>query len=111
MLTARSEAKLEAVAQRCRELGAAEVVVRPADLSTKEGCKGLVAAAAAALGGIDVLVLNQVLGFYEDWAARVLRGGAAGRLDDEMAFVDRIFQVNARVYCTLVCCSSVLPWD
>lgn len=52
VITARSREKLDAVAARCRELGAAEVVVHAADLSTLEGCKGLVAAATAAFGGV-----------------------------------------------------------
>ena len=51
-LTARPSERLDAAATR---LGGVAV---PADLSTKEGPAGAVAAAVAALGGLDLLVVN-----------------------------------------------------
>ena len=36
--------------------------------------KGLVDTAVAELGGIDTIIMNHVIGFYEDWSARIMRG-------------------------------------
>ena len=41
-----------------------------------------------------MLILNHVVGFYEDWGARIMRGHAGGSLDDDLGFADRIFQVS-----------------
>jgi short-subunit dehydrogenase len=57
VLAARDAARLEEVALECRRLGA-EALVVPTDVSAEEECKRLVALAADALGGIDVLVNN-----------------------------------------------------
>ena len=69
-LLSRRESVLQTVATRCRELGAASAVVVAADVSTPE-------AAAAALttamksegfaGGLDVLVLNHIIGMWSWW--------------------------------------------
>ena len=47
---------------------------------------------------VDVLILNHVVGFYEDWGARIMRGHSGGSLDADLAFVDKIFQVNLLSY-------------
>src|SRR5688500_1348738 len=57
VLAARDAARLEEVAGECRRLGA-EALVVPTDVSAEEACKRLVALAADAFGGIDVLVNN-----------------------------------------------------
>lgn len=98
VISARSRDKLEKVAERCRELGAAEVHVIPADFSTMSGSKALVEEAGKALGGVDVLILNHVIGMYEDWSARIMRGHQDGNLDESLAFVEQIFAVNTLSY-------------
>lgn len=98
VLSARSEVHLQEVAVRCRELGAAEVVVHAADLSTRDGCRGLVTAANDALGGIDALILNHIISTYEDWSARIMRGHETGTLEDDLAFVDKMYSVNILSY-------------
>jgi len=95
VIAARSKSKLDAVAQRCRELGASEVHVIPADFNTMAGSKALVAAAKEALKGIDVLVLNHVIGIYEDWPARLMRGHEGGTLDQELEHANQMMAVNA----------------
>lgn len=72
--------------------------VHVADLSTKQGCKSLIDAAVAEHGGIDTIIMNHVLGYYEDWAARVMRGHANGDVESDLTFVDKMFQVNTLSY-------------
>lgn len=55
---ASSSAAAEQVAKECTDLGSPQVVVLGADLSTAEAGAKLVSDAAAALGGLDVLVNN-----------------------------------------------------
>lgn len=98
VISARSTDKLEKVAEHCRELGAAKVVVIPADFSTMSGSKALVEEAGKALGGVDVLILNHVIGMYEDWTARIMQGHRHGNLDESLAFVEQIFAVNTLSY-------------
>jgi NAD(P)-dependent dehydrogenase (short-subunit alcohol dehydrogenase family) len=49
-------------------------------------------------GGIDVLVLNHIIGMYEDWAARLMRAHASKTIEDDMDFVDKMFAVNSLSY-------------
>lgn len=58
VLTSTSADKLEAVAQRCREIGAAEVCVLPYDLSQPEGIADLCDAAWEAFGGLEIVFCN-----------------------------------------------------
>ena len=58
VLTSSSAERLEAVAQRCRELGAADVAVLPYDLGDPAGIETLVSRAWAAFGGLDTVYLN-----------------------------------------------------
>ena len=57
ILTARRVDRLEALASECRAIGA-EVVVVPADLANTDEAERLVREAAAAFGGLDVLINN-----------------------------------------------------
>lgn len=57
VLAARSKDKLELVAQQCRSHGS-QVLVHTADLSIQAQCTGLIDAAMAAFGRIDVLINN-----------------------------------------------------
>ena len=58
VLTSSSAERLEPVAQKCRSLGAPEVVVIPYELSNPEGIEELTANAWSAVGGIDIVMLN-----------------------------------------------------
>ena len=94
VLTARSERLLDDVAARCRALGhpQAEAHVVVSDLSTEAGCRSLWDAARRKLGGgLDVLLLNHVLGVYKRWQD----------IDDRLATTRRIFEVNTFAYITL----------
>jgi len=57
-LTARSEPELESVAKRCRERGAKQVVVLPADFRDMSAVGKLVDSCVTALGGLNILVSN-----------------------------------------------------
>lgn len=58
VLTSSSAERLEPVAQKCRTLGATEVVVLPYELGNPEGIEELTANAWSAVGGIDIVMLN-----------------------------------------------------
>jgi short-subunit dehydrogenase len=57
-LAARRLERLQGVAQRCRAAGAAEVVVRLADIGRPAEARGFVAAALSSFDRVDVLVNN-----------------------------------------------------
>lgn len=57
VLAARSTEALEALAQKCRDLGAQAFAV-PTDVSVQSQCDHLIDRAAEQLGGIDVLIHN-----------------------------------------------------
>src|SRR6266536_631303 len=63
VLCARRFDRLQAVAQRCRAAGAAEVVVRKADVSRPAEARGFVAIALSSFERIDVLVNNAGVGW------------------------------------------------
>lgn len=98
VIGARSREKLEAVAKRCEELGARDVHVISADFSTMDGSKTFIASAKSVLGGVDVLVLNHIIGIYEDWPARVIRGHEDGSLDNVLSHVEQMVSVNVLSY-------------
>ncbi|CAI5482373.1 unnamed protein product [Closterium sp. Yama58-4] len=69
VLAARREHRLRAVAEECMRLGAADVAVQRADMSTEEGCHAVVNAAVEHYGRINVLVCNAGTahpGLFED---------------------------------------------
>ena len=90
VLAARNEKELEAVAQQCRDAGAAVVTVR-ADVAIERDCHAIVAAAVLAYGRLDTLVNNAGVSM---WA----------RFSDieDMSILERIMHVNymGAVYCT-----------
>ncbi len=82
VLAARDGARLEEVAGLCRERGAEAVVVKT-DVGSEADCRSLVAKAAEALGGIDVLVNNAGIGMI-------------ARFDElaDLAVYERLIRVN-----------------
>jgi 3-oxoacyl-[acyl-carrier protein] reductase len=69
-ICARSEADLQAAAGEIRRETGAEVLAVSADLTTADGIRGVVAAAAGRFGGVDVLVNNSggpALGKFADF--------------------------------------------
>jgi len=58
----------------------------------------MVAEANLKLGGIDVLVLNHIIGMYDDWAAHLMKGHATNVIDEDMDWVDKLFKVNILSY-------------
>ena len=58
VLTSSSSARLEPVAEKCRELGSPKVIVLPYDFSNPDGIEELACTAWAALGGLDVVYCN-----------------------------------------------------
>lgn len=58
VLTSSSAAHLEPVAEKCRTLGAPQVVVLPYDFSDPEGVRELSGKAWDALGGLDIVYCN-----------------------------------------------------
>ena len=58
VLTSSSAERLEAVAQRCRELGAGGVAVLPYDVGDPSGIEALVTRAWEAFDGLDTVYLN-----------------------------------------------------
>ena len=89
-LAARSVAELEEVAAECRKAGGQAITVR-CDVAIERDCQALMAGAALAFGGIDVLVNNAGMTMW----ARFEEIG-------DLSILERIMQVNymGAVYCT-----------
>lgn len=94
-LAARDVARLEVVAEACRERGGgdatAEVIVQRCDVTSEDDCRALVQAAVDRFGGLDVLIANagQTLwGLFEEF--------------ETMEPLRRVMEVNyfGSVYCT-----------
>lgn len=62
------------------------------DLSTDAGCRAVITDAQQHMGGIDVLVLNHIVGFWGYW-------GAVG--DDPLAALDWYTRINYYSYVLL----------
>lgn len=95
VLTSSSAERLEPVAQKCRSLGASEVVVLPYELGNPEGIEGLTANAWSAVGGIDIVMLN---------------AGISQRTnveDTSMEMVRRIMEVN--YFAPVAIAKAILP--
>lgn len=95
VLTSSSSERLEPVAQKCRFLGASEVVVLPYELGNPEGIEELTANAWSAVGGIDIVMLN---------------AGISQRTnveDTSMEMVRRIMEVN--YFAPVAIAKAILP--
>lgn len=95
VLTSSSAERLEPVAQKCRTLGASEVVVLPYELGNPEGIEELTANAWSAVGGIDIVMLN---------------AGISQRTnveDTSMEMVRRIMEVN--YFAPVAIAKAILP--
>lgn len=58
ILSARNEKALEAVAKKCRDAGAANVLVQPLDLTETEGFTAITETVVKQVGNIDILINN-----------------------------------------------------
>lgn len=95
VLTSSSTERLEPVAQKCRTLGATEVVVLPYELGNPEGIEELTANVWSAVGGIDIVMLN---------------AGISQRTnveDTSMEMVRRIMEVN--YFAPVAIAKAILP--
>lgn len=95
VLTSSSAERLEPVAQKCRTLGATEVVVLPYELGNPVGIEELTANAWSAVGGIDIVMLN---------------AGISQRTnveDTSMEMVRRIMEVN--YFAPVAIAKAILP--
>jgi short-subunit dehydrogenase len=90
VLVARREVELQRVATVCRELGAQDVYVVPVDLSSEEGCEHTINMAVKHLGGLDSLILNHIIGYFENWAKYPHA--------QKYSYMQKIFQINAFSY-------------
>jgi short-subunit dehydrogenase len=63
-----------------------------------QGCRGVIETAVAKLGGVDVLILNHIIGYYDDWGARIMRGHAEGTLEKDLTLVDQMMAINTLSY-------------
>jgi short-subunit dehydrogenase len=90
VLAARNGKELEAVAQQCREHGAAVITVR-ADVAEERDCRAIVSGALLAFGRIDTLVNNAGMTMW-----------ARFEEIEDLSILERIMQVNymGAVYCT-----------
>lgn len=89
-LAARDAARLERVAERCRELGGRAIVVKT-DVALKEDCRTLIERAAREFGRIDTLINNAGISMWSRF----------DELDDP-SVIEPIMQINyfGGVYCT-----------
>ena len=69
VIAARRDNVLERVQAECVRLGAQQVERLPVDLSTSTASAELIRFAEEKLGGIDVLVLNHIVSYYQPWSA------------------------------------------
>src|SRR6185503_14419690 len=82
VLAARDRARLEAVADACRSLGA-DTLVAPTDVTSPDECARLVERTVSHFGGLDVLVNNA-------------GAGMIARFDEitDLSIFERLMQVN-----------------
>jgi corticosteroid 11-beta-dehydrogenase isozyme 1 len=89
VITARRAELLEKVANNCIMLGAGDVHVVPLDLSSEISAEKLVNESVSLLGGIDVLILNHIVGYYGHWTSKSTR---------QLSLVEQMFKVNTLSY-------------
>lgn len=95
ILTSTTRLKLEAVADRCRAIGAEEVRILPYDLCEPDGIKLLSREAWDAFGGIDILFCNAGI------------SQRTGVEDTPMPMVRKIMEVN--FFAPVALAEAVLP--
>ena len=91
-LLARREAVLQAVAEKCRALGAASAVVVAEDVSTPEAAERALRRALSSPSfdeKLDVLILNHIIGYWSWWLPQ-------GKSNFD--FLEKIFRVNVFSY-------------
>ncbi|NWR23683.1 DHI1L protein, partial [Emberiza fucata] len=72
VLTARREAVLQKVVEKCLTLGAKKIFYIPADMSSPSEPERVVQFAVQKLGGLDYLVLNHIgTNIFQEWAGDV----------------------------------------
>lgn len=91
-IVARSKDKLDTVATKCRELGAASCQVLAADLSLRNSSRAVVEDAGAD-GGIDLLILNHIRGDYNVWTDKLLH-----ETEHALDVVDSMYAINTLSY-------------
>ena len=96
VLAARNPEKLERVRAQCRERGA-ETIVVVTDVAVEGDCRRLIESAAAAFGGIDVLIANAGISMHARF----------DEIEDFSTF-ERLFRVNAMG--TIWCARYAYPW-
>ena len=87
VIAARRDNVLERVQAECVRLGAQQVEHLPVDLSTSTASAELIRFAEEKLGGIDVLVLNHIIGYYQPWSA-----------ESDLARAEKLISVNTLSY-------------
>lgn len=100
-LCARRLDRLQAVAERCRGLGAASVTVRRADIGRRPEARGLVAAALRDWGRVDLLINNAGAGWRgrfqdlgEEEARRIVDTNLLGLLWTSQAVLPSMLAAN-----------------
>ncbi|KAK2541958.1 hydroxysteroid 11-beta-dehydrogenase 1-like protein isoform X1 [Columba livia] len=89
VLTARREAVLREVAEKCKTLGAKKILYIPADMSSPSEPERVVRFAVQKLGGLDYLVLNHIAANrFQMW-------------DGDVEYTRRLMQVNFFSYVAL----------
>ncbi|XP_035202782.1 corticosteroid 11-beta-dehydrogenase isozyme 1 isoform X2 [Oxyura jamaicensis] len=95
LVTARTEAKLQKVVERCRELGAGSARLVSGSMEDMAFAKRVVKAAEAELGGLDMLILNHVGKSYFSY------------FDGDVEHVQKLLDINFLSYVTMTV--SALP--
>ncbi|XP_033112347.1 hydroxysteroid 11-beta-dehydrogenase 1-like protein [Anneissia japonica] len=95
LLTARREAVLKKVVEKCKELGAEEAFYIPLDMGNLDHTKRLIQEAKTKFGGLDYLILNHITTSHlELWKG-------------DMERLEQIMNVNFRAYVSLA--TEALP--
>nr|XP_047926957.1 11-beta-hydroxysteroid dehydrogenase 1-like isoform X3 [Anser cygnoides] len=95
LVTARTEAKLQKVVERCRELGAGSARLVSGSMEDMAFAKRVVEAAEAELGGLDMLILNHVGKSYFSY------------FDGDVRHVQKLLDINFLSYVAMTV--SALP--
>ncbi|XP_041458954.1 hydroxysteroid 11-beta-dehydrogenase 1-like protein [Lytechinus variegatus] len=95
LVTARREAVLQKVVEKCKDLGAEEAFYMPLDMGRLNDTEALVKEAEKRFGGLDFLILNHIYSNYLHlWGI------------DEIDRLQKIMDVNFRAYVSLATYST-----